>query len=312
MERLRLSCHDADELAGLYVLDALEPSEMTAVSGHLLECPEAHPIFAELAATTSELLANVEPLDTSPAMRDRVMAAVAATPQLPDQIPIVGAREPSPLPVKRPEPTVRPVSAVRPAPAFQVGPAASDAPERVGWLDRLRGDSGGGRQNGWAWAGVAAGVMVILLVGVGILGAFRLAVDESDRLDLLRQAVAAAAARDTNVASLAATGTSSAFGYAVFPDDGAGFIVIDGLQSPGAGKAYQAWFLADGVPASAGLLTLDSDGLGTLTGLDPGVGTSVVAVTVEDARGAEAPTNDPILAGELRTATALADDWWLW
>jgi hypothetical protein len=51
-------------------------------------------------------------------------------------------------------------------------------------------------------------------------------------------------------------------------------------------------------------LTLGDDGLGTLTGLDPGAGTSVVAVTVEDAPGADAPTGDPILAGELRSATA--------
>lgn len=83
MERVNVTCHDIDELAGLYVLDALEPAEMASVSAHLQECPDPHPLFAELAAGTIGLLATVERLDTPLAMKDRVMAAVAVIPQGP-------------------------------------------------------------------------------------------------------------------------------------------------------------------------------------------------------------------------------------
>lgn len=80
------------------------------------------------------------------------------------------------------------------------------------------------------------------MVGVGILGVFRLTADESGRLDLLRQAVAAAATdEEVNVAVLAGNGsTAAAFGYAVFPDDEDGFIVIDGLAVPPDGKGLSA------------------------------------------------------------------------
>lgn len=304
MDSAPLSCQGADELAGLYVLDALEPSEADAVSAHLLDCPEAHPLFAELAATGSELLSAVEPVDTPAAMKARVMATIASTPQVPD----IGQPTPA-LPVAPPlrDAAGEPVESPRPAAPVDVPPVADDAPHGGAWPDRLRGGGSGARRDGWAWAGLAAGALVIVLVGAGILGAFRSSVEDTDRLGLLRQAVAAAASNDANVAVLGGEPGSGPYGYAVFPADADGFIVIDGLAAPGADMGYQAWFLADGVPASAGLLTLGDDGLGTLTGLDAGAGTSVIAVTVEEAPGAEAPTSDPILAGELRTATALSE-----
>ena len=66
----------------------------------------------------------------------------------------------------------------------------------------------------------------------------------------------------------------------------------------------QAWYIADGAPVSAGLLTLTEDGLGTLTGLEPVPGTAVVALTVEERPGVDAPTSDPVVIGELPAATA--------
>lgn len=300
MERTGLTCQDIDELAGVYVLDALEPAEMAMVSAHLERCPHPHPLFKELAQASTALPETVAPLDTPPAMKDRVMAAIAATPQVPDGAP-AGAAGSLPPSVADPA-QLPPTPSMAPPPPPPPSTLPGDG--RVGWLDRLRG-GGSGRVDGWALAGLAAGVLVIVMVGAGILGALRLSVDESGRLDLLRQAVAAAATGEANVALLAGTGsTEGAFGYAVFPDDEAGFIVVDGLTALPGDEAYQAWFLADGVPASAGLLAVDDNGLGTLTGLDPETGTEVIAVTVEERPGAQAPTSDPILAGELRAATA--------
>lgn len=309
MDPQQMTCADVEELAGLYVLDALEPEEMAAVSSHLQRCPEAHQVFADLASTSSELIASIEPQDAPAGMRDRVMAAVASTPQQPDiaGLDVAPGVVPDPaLQGAANEGTPPTVPLTAPALPAAIAPNAGAVvePPAESWLQRHLGRRTD-RRSGWAWSGVAAGVLAIVLVAVGAVGFLQLTDDDPDRLALLRQAVAAAAGSNDNVAVLAGGDSAGApFGYAVFPDDQAGFIVIDGLPAPGHDQAYQAWFLADGVPTSAGLLSLGDDGLATLTGLQPGAGTNVVAVTVEMVPGAEAPSGDPVLAGELAVATA--------
>jgi hypothetical protein len=46
----RLTCAEVDELAGLYVLDALEAREADAVREHLATCPHSHAGFGELGS----------------------------------------------------------------------------------------------------------------------------------------------------------------------------------------------------------------------------------------------------------------------
>jgi Anti-sigma-K factor rskA len=99
----------------------------------------------------------------------------------------------------------------------------------------------------------------------------------------------------------AATGAT---GYAVFPDDEAGFIVVDGLPRLTGDQVYQAWFVGEGAPVSAGLIDLGSDGLGVLTGLQIVPDTAVVALSVEERPGATAPTTTPLVVGEVRDQAA--------
>lgn len=76
---------------------------------------------------------------------------------------------------------------------------------------------------------------------------------------------------------------------------GATFLVMSAPEPP-AGKAYEAWIIRDGSAIPAGLapagrgLAIVALGLA----LRPG---DVAAVTVEDARGVQAPTSQPILLG---------------
>ncbi len=84
-------CAQVDELAGLFVLDALTPEESTAVREHLARCDRTHDAFAELAPVTGALAASVEPVDAPADLRDRVLYAVAATAQIPDDVTMVGA-----------------------------------------------------------------------------------------------------------------------------------------------------------------------------------------------------------------------------
>ena len=128
-----------------------------------------------------------------------------------------------------------------------------------------------------------------------------------DRVALIGQAVAAATAAGSNVATLASTSPAggSAAGMAIFPATGPGYIMVEGLPAIGADQTYQAWYIAGGVPTSAGLVTAGPHGLAIAGGLTPVAGTDSIALTVEAAGGASQPTGAPVIAGKLPNAVAL-------
>ena len=279
-----LSCDEVEDLAALYVIDALSDDEAAAVTRHLATCPEPHPSISELAPLGPALGAAAEPVDAPPALRGRVLQAIAATPQVPDPLPFI------------PAPTTPERASSTPATPGRVPepPPAS----RPGLFERL---FRGGANRGWVAA--AAIGLVLVLVGFGLVTTIQRSSDQSGRLALLADALQAGASGEANVATLTGSGPAAgAAGYAVFPEGEPGFIVVSGLPSVPSDEAFQAWFIADGVPVSAGLMTLTDDGLGTLTDLESVPGTTVVALTVEERPGADAPTSDPVVAGELPTA----------
>ena len=129
-----------------------------------------------------------------------------------------------------------------------------------------------------------------------------------DRVGLIGQAVGAATAAGSNVATLASTSPEggSAAGMAIFPATGTGYIMVEGLPEIGADQTYQAWYIAGGSPTSAGLLTPGPHGLAVVGNLDPVAGTDTIALTIEPAGGVDQPTGSPVVAGTLPTAVALA------
>jgi anti-sigma-K factor RskA len=79
-------------------------------------------------------------------------------------------------------------------------------------------------------------------------------------------------------------------------------LVVDGMQSPGAGHVYQVWYVHEGqsdpVPAGA-LFDVDSAGQG-VAALPGGVDdVTSVLVSVEPAGGSEKPTTQPVIAASL-------------
>ena len=128
-----------------------------------------------------------------------------------------------------------------------------------------------------------------------------------DRVALIGQAVGAATAAGSNVATLASTSPAggSAAGMAIFPATGTGYLMVEGLPEIGADQTYQAWYIAGGAPTSAGLVTPGPHGLAVVGGLDPVAGTDTIALTIEPAGGVEQPTGAPVVAGTLPTVVAL-------
>lgn len=76
-----MRCDRVDELAAAYALTALPADEDRAVSEHLATCDEPHAEARELIGAAGVLPAALSPVQPSPALRARLMATVAATPQ---------------------------------------------------------------------------------------------------------------------------------------------------------------------------------------------------------------------------------------
>lgn len=143
----------------------------------------------------------------------------------------------------------------------------------------------------------AAALAAVVALAVGIWG-----VSLSSDLDDARSAVArerqtAAVLADPGARSVA---LQAGDGRLVVTDDGRAVVVLDGLDPAPAGKTYQLWIVPGGDIAAATSGGLFSGDEGMDVALVDGALAEgdLVAVTVEDAGGVDAPTTDPIVASE--------------
>jgi len=147
-----------------------------------------------------------------------------------------------------------------------------------------------------------AAVLVLAVVGVWALGVQQRAASAEQRAAVLADAIAAMSAPGSLIAILRDSANQEAAGFAALSADGTAYLVMVGLPEAPSGQTYQAWYMADDQPTSAGLLTVDADGYAVLVDSQPMSGTQVVALTREPAGGSELPTSAPFALGELRPA----------
>jgi hypothetical protein len=370
MSTPRFDCTEVDDLAGLFVLDALTPEESAGVREHLATCDQPHESFAEMALMGGVLAASADPVDAPVELRAQIMSAVATTAQVPDDVHVV-VRTTMAADVKVAAPVVVPAMTAQQVTAAE--PISIDAARQRRGPSRM------------AWFGLAAAAVIV----IAALGAWNVslqrqvsdaqgqvaslqqavttaqqeAIDANgqltslqgritdteaqltaalqrantseaqltslqtqlqqmqvqvasyqqqiasadDRVALIGQAVGAATAAGSNVATLASTSPAggSAAGMAIFPATGPGYIMIEGLPELGADQTYQAWYGSGGHMTSAALVTPGPHGLAIVGNLDPIAGTDTIALTVEAAGGADQPTGSPVIAGTLPTVVAL-------
>jgi anti-sigma-K factor RskA len=74
-------CERVDELAAAYALGAVEADEERAISEHLASCDRPHAEARELIGVAAAVPVGLDPVPPSPALRDRLMATIADTPQ---------------------------------------------------------------------------------------------------------------------------------------------------------------------------------------------------------------------------------------
>jgi len=265
---------EALELGGLYALDALTPEEKAQVDEHIEHCAEDHSEIAALGAVTPALATLTTPIEAPPTVKGNVMAAYRADVAVQES----GAKVAEP-----------PAQAAHGAPVVVPVATHSTRWAMPSWL---------------GWAAAAAAVLIVAVVGVYALGQ-RSQLDQANRrAQEISQAVAAMTAPGSQVAILHGSGPAAGInGFVAIPATGSGYMVMTDVPPAPAGTTYQAWFIADGKPSSAGTMTAGSDGSVVASGMEPIPGTSVVAVTVEPAGGSAQPTSDPIIVGNLTTAS---------
>jgi anti-sigma-K factor RskA len=273
---MNLSHDEAVELAGLYVLDALETDERAAVDAHLATCGLDHAEFADVGGVAPALASVVEPVDAPALLKQNVMAAYARD------------TASATLPAKMPGRFATPSAESSRTPVRQA-PVVEAAPTGDGW--RLRTWAG--------WATAVAAVLILAVVGVYTFGLQTQLNASEQQAAVLSDAIAAYSAPGSATATLRDSG-GDGVGFAAVSEDGTAYVVASGLDAAPAGKTYQAWFIADGTPVSAGLASVGANGLMVMSNEEPAPGTTAVALTLEPTGGSDQPTTDPFVVGELQ------------
>ncbi len=266
-----MDCSEVEELSGAIALRALPPGEALQVEEHLASCQQDHSSLLTLGQVASLLPFAVEEIEPPARLKQNLLAAA-----LSDAAAAGGA-----------------------APRLAVVPAADEHPAETdaGTAPRpmvtlpVRG------RRLWQQPGVWAAAAAIL-VAIG-LGAWNFSLQQ--RLNNRDAANARQAQALTTLAAAARVVPLSGSGglqlaFAAAPN-GTGSLVLSNVPAAPAGKVYQAWFIRDGKPVSAGVF--NGAGVAVVPLQGSAAGAQTVAVTLEPLGGSLLPTGQPIEAATL-------------
>lgn len=267
-----LTCDDVREMAGAFVLDALEPSEERAIRDHLASCADAHDEIAELDGVLPSLAAIVPMIEPPTALKGRIMAAAAAE---------LAGRD-----------------GARTAVASS-GPIAFPTAQA-----RVERDARRGRPSTGTWVLRIAAVLAIAALGgwnlllQGQLSAgqtYEQAVAQVLRSASQPGALTAILSADANA------GTGS--GLAAVSSSGEVTLAMQGLKPTSGDQVYEAWVIAgNGAPVPLGSFKVGPNGTASFTaGSLPATSGIVLALTMEPGPGATTPTL-PIVSKGVATA----------
>ena len=253
MRPIDMTCDEVRELAGAFVLGALEPAEAAAVRAHLASCADPHAEIAEVGSVLPVLDASVPLVEPPPALKGRIMAAAAADLEARQRgggLPPVGEGA---TPAASPAPAPTATTEVTPFPS---------ADERNARAARKTSPA--------TWAVRIAAVLVI-----GLLGGWNL---------LLQGQLSAAQTYEDNVAAVleVASQPGALHGRPRADDqrrsararrhesDGDMAMAMRDLAPTTGSEVYEAWVIgSDGVPVPLGGFPVGSSGIGVLHGDGP-------------------------------------------
>lgn len=275
-----LTCDEVRDMAGAFVLGALEAADAASVRAHLATCREAHDEIAQLGSVVPAFV-EIVPLVEPPAdLKRRIMAAAAAdaaaTPRggaahgessgLRAGVPLDGARVTgAPAAVSQAAPPV-------PFPSSRVGPRR--VPTTTG-----------------TWA-----LRIAAVLAIATLGGWNLVLQnqltEAQQHDRNLAAILDAAAQPGSLTAVLAGDDGAGSGLAAVDAAGHLTIAVRDLAPTTGSAVYEAWVIGgDGIPVPlgsfqvgpTGVAYFESSGLPTAEGI-------VLALTLEAGPGATSPT----------------------
>jgi anti-sigma factor RsiW len=285
-----LGCAEARDLAGGYVLHALDPDEEAAVRAHLATCDQAHAEFEELGGVVPGLLEldDLEMIEPPASLGERIMAAAAADLAA---HPRAGA-----------SPADQAGPAVQPTPSSTREPIGfPSATQRTAGMERARRET-----SPLDWVLRVAAVLAIVAVGTWGLGIQR-QLDDAQRQLAAARAFDQAVARVVDTASLPGATTTvlapaeggRGSGIAAVAPDGSVVLAMRDLPATTGSEVYEAWVIRpDEAPQAVGGFTVDDDGIATFTtrptATPPG---ATIALTREPNAGSTAPLGPVVSSG---------------
>lgn len=276
---------DIHTLAGAYALHALDDDERVLFEAHLAECPACDQEVRELEATAARLGGLLRELPP-PDLKDRVLAQIDATRQLPPPGP--------------PAPPINVPLTALPAPTIPTDRAAEALPATSRTTERLL-----------RMLAPAAAVLAIAVVGLGVM-----VVNLNLRMGELEPAETDAPLAEASVAALlgahdldivtvgepapARGGAHDEAGASarvmVSPSLGAAVFLAAGMDPAPNEHAYSLWLVhSDGQLTPVALFDVDPDGTVTQH-VEADLSTvEALGVTVEPEHGSLQPTTEPVM-----------------
>ncbi len=285
-----LTCDDVRELAGAFVLGALEPADEAAVRDHLATCTDAHLEIAEAGSVLPVLDASVPQVEPPAALKTRVMAAAAAdleARRTAGTATATTASTPAPVAVdgRPPARTDEPATAT---------PPADDRPAPIPLPVVARR-----RTSTATWVLRIAAVLVI-----GILAGWNLLLQgQLNEADQYRQDVAAvldvAGQPGSLTAVLTSEGGHGPAGLAAVSAAGDLSLAVRALTPTSGTQVYEAWVIgADGTPVPLGSFPVGDAGTAAFqAGGLPAQDGIVLGLTLEPGPGATTPTLPMVASG---------------
>ena len=298
-----LTCDEVRELAGAYVLGALDAPDAAAVRSHLAAHPDGHPEIAEVGAVIPALFEAVPIVEPPDSLKGRIMAAAAAdlaarggAVAIPPEVSS-GGTVASPV---LPPPVATPPDAVAPAPpaaaVTQTTPAVPPAP--VAFPSAGEREARRSRTSPATWVlRIAAVLAIALLGGWNLLLQNQLSGAQAYERNVA--AVLDAASEPGSLTAVLAAGGGTGSGIASVQEDGDLAIAMRDLAPTSGNSVYEAWVIgADGIPVPVGNFRVGDNGIGFLqAGGLPSAEGIVLALTLEPGPGANTPTMPIISSG---------------